>query len=252
MQTTELALMGIAESAERIRGRELSPVELTEACLRRIEEQNPRLNAYITVTAERAIADAQRAEDEISAGNYRGPLHGIPVALKDLYATAGIRTTAGSKILAGWVPEADSTAARRLREAGSVLLGKLNTHEFAYGVTTNNPHFGPTRNPWNPEYIPGGSSGGSGAATAAGLALGTLGSDTGGSIRIPASLCGVVARPRWAVDALGRRCRDHAAGAGRLRSCRRHQPAGAGRRLSCGAHRRHSPPARRYTARLFL
>ena len=191
MQTTDLALMSIAEAADRIRRREISPVELTEACLRRIEKLNPRLNAYITVTAERALGDARRSAEEIASGTYRGPLHGIPIALKDLYATAGTRTTAGSKILADWVPEADSTVARRLREAGSVLLGKLNTHELAYGVTTDNPHFGPTRNPWNPDCIPGGSSGGSGAATAAGMALGTMGTDTGGSIRIPASLCGV-------------------------------------------------------------
>ncbi|MGE5595674.1 MAG: amidase, partial [Hyphomicrobiales bacterium] len=146
----------------------------------------------ITVSADRAREDARRAEDEIAAGNYRGPLHGVPIALKDLYATAGIRTTAGSKILEDWVPTEDSTAARRLAEAGSVLLGKLNTHEFAAGYTTNNDWFGPTRNPWNLECIPGGSSGGSGAAIAARTAAGTLGTDTGGSIRVPAAFCGCV------------------------------------------------------------
>ena len=128
------------------------------------------MNAYITVTAERARADARRATDELAAGRARGPLHGIPVALKDLYETAGIRTTAGAKIHADYVPAEDCTVARRLRDAGTILLGKLNTHEYAYGVTTNNPHFGPTRNPWDLERIPGGSSGGSGAAIAAGLA----------------------------------------------------------------------------------
>jgi aspartyl-tRNA(Asn)/glutamyl-tRNA(Gln) amidotransferase subunit A len=144
------------------------------------------------VTAERALADARDAEREIGRGGYRGPLHGIPIGLKDLYATAGVRTTAGSKILADWVPTEDSTVARKLRQAGAVLLGKLNTHEFAYGGTTINPHYGPTRNPWDPARVPGGSSGGSGAAIAARLALGTMGSDTAGSIRIPAALCGVV------------------------------------------------------------
>jgi aspartyl-tRNA(Asn)/glutamyl-tRNA(Gln) amidotransferase subunit A len=165
---------------------------MTEAYLRRIERIDPAINAYITVTAERALADATRATEELAAGTDHGPLHGIPIALKDIFATADIRTTAGSKILADWVPDADSTVTRKLHEAGAVLLGKLNTHEFAYGATTNNPHYGPTRNPWNRERIPGGSSGGSGAAIAAGLAAGTMGTDTGGSIRIPASLCGVV------------------------------------------------------------
>lgn len=184
--------MSIAQAASLIRARELSPLDLTEIYLRRIERREPTINAYITVTAERALADATRATDEIAAGTDRGPLHGIPIALKDLIATAGIRTTAGSKILADWVPDADSTVARKLREAGSVLLGKLNTHEYAYGGTTNNPHYGATRNPWDITCIPGGSSGGSGAAIAAGLAAGTMGTDTAGSIRIPASFCGVV------------------------------------------------------------
>jgi aspartyl-tRNA(Asn)/glutamyl-tRNA(Gln) amidotransferase subunit A len=192
VQTLDVARLTLTQAATLIRERDVAPVELTRAYLERIELLNPRLNAFITVTAERAIADAQRAEEEIAAGQYRGPLHGVPVALKDLFDTAGIRTTGGAKIFADRVPDADATVARRLREAGSVLLGKLNTHELAYGVTTNNPHFGPTRNPWNPAYIPGGSSGGSGAAIAAGLAAATLGTDTGGSVRIPAALCGVV------------------------------------------------------------
>ena len=150
------------------------------------------MNAYITVTAERAREDAQRATEEFAVGKVRGPLHGIPIAHKDLYETGGIRTTGGAKIHASHIPLVDCTVARKLREAGTILLGKLNTHEYAYGVTTNNPHFGPTRNPWDLDRIPAGSSGGSGAAIAAGLATATTGSDTGGSIRMPASVCGVV------------------------------------------------------------
>src|SRR6185312_5889130 len=164
----------------------------TQAYLDRIAQLNPLINAYITVTADRALEDARRADAELAAGKSRGPLHGIPIALKDLYETAGIRTTAGSKVFAGYIPEHDSTAARKLREAGSVLLGKTNTHEFAWGTTTNNPHYGATHNPWDTTRIPGGSSGGSGAAIAAHLAAGTIGSDTGGSIRVPASMCGCV------------------------------------------------------------
>ena len=189
MNPTELTL---AEAAAAIRTRDLSPIELTDAYLLRIERLNPTLNAYVTVTADRARADARRAADEIAAGRYRGPLHGIPIGLKDLYDTAGIRTAAGSKVHADHVPTEDSTVARRLADAGAVLLGKQNTHEYAWGVTTDNPHWGPTRNPWDPTRIPGGSSGGSGAATAAHLACMSMGSDTGGSIRVPAALCGVV------------------------------------------------------------
>jgi aspartyl-tRNA(Asn)/glutamyl-tRNA(Gln) amidotransferase subunit A len=191
-QATRPTELTLADAAAAIRARALSPVELTEAYLRRIERWNPTLNAYLTVTAERALDDARTAAADLGAGRDRGPLHGIPLALTDLYATAGIRTTAGSKILADWVPDTDSAVARRLREAGSVLLGKLNLHEFAFGTTTANPHFGPTRNPWSEAHIPGGSSGGAGAAMAAGLAAATMGSDTGGSVRIPAALCGVV------------------------------------------------------------
>jgi aspartyl-tRNA(Asn)/glutamyl-tRNA(Gln) amidotransferase subunit A len=184
--------MTLAAAAHAIRARKLSPVELTDAYLARIESLNPKINAYVTVTAERARADAKRAADEIAKSGPRSPLHGVPIGLKDLCETEGIRTTAGSKFFADHVPRRDSTVARKLREAGSVLLGKLNTHEFAYGVTTDNPHFGATRNPWDLSRIPGGSSGGSGAAIAASLAASTIGTDTGGSIRIPASLCGAV------------------------------------------------------------
>ena len=192
MTSIDLANLSIERAARALRSGELTPLELTEAYLDRIEQLNPRINAYLTVTAERALEDARRASRELAAGKVRGPLHGIPVAHKDLYETGGIRTSGGSRIHANYIPTADSTVARKLREAGSVLLGKLNTHEYAYGVTTTNPHFGPTRNPWDLARIPAGSSGGSGAAIAAGLATATTGSDTGGSIRMPASVCGVV------------------------------------------------------------
>ncbi|MCK9519687.1 MAG: amidase [Dehalococcoidia bacterium] len=192
MPPSDLTRLSVTELSAHIRAKEVSPVEVTDAYLDRIERLDDRVNAYITVTAGRAREDARRAADEIARGEYRGPLHGIPVALKDLFATAGIRTTAGSKILEDWVPTEDSAPARRLREAGSVLLGKLNTHEFAAGFTTTNDWYGPTRNPWDLDRIPGGSSGGSGAAIAARLAAATLGTDTGGSIRVPAAFCGCV------------------------------------------------------------
>ena len=182
----------LAEAAEAIHARRLSPLELADAHLARIARVNPRLNAYVTVTAERARDDARRAGDEIARGEHRGPLHGIPIGLKDLVDTAGIRTTAGSRVHATHVPAADATVVRKLAQAGAVLLGKLNTHEYAFGVTTNNPHWGATRNPWDTTRIPGGSSGGSGAAVAARIATAAIGTDTGGSIRIPAALCGVV------------------------------------------------------------
>lgn len=195
---TDVTSLTIAEAAMQIERRAVSATELTEAYLARIERLNPAINAFVTVTAERARADAARADAEIATGDYRGPLHGIPIGLKDLYDTAGIETAAGSKILSGRVPEKDSTVARKLAEAGAVLLGKTNTHEFAWGTTTNNPHTGATHNPWDLDRIPGGSSGGSGAAIAARLAAGTLGTDTGGSIRIPAALCGCVGlKPTW-------------------------------------------------------
>src|SRR5438034_6505904 len=189
---SETIHLTLEDAAARVRDRRVSPAELTEACLARIEKVDPRLNAFVTVTAEVARAQAREATDEIAAGRYRGPLHGIPVAVKDLFATKGIRTTAGSRILADWVPEADATVVRKLREAGAVLLGKLGLHEFAYGISSVNPHFGDVRNPWDTTKIPGGSSGGSAVAVVAGQAYAALGSDTGGSIRIPASLCGSV------------------------------------------------------------
>lgn len=188
----DLCYLSIGEASRLIRRRELSPLELTRACLERIRRLDGTLNAFITVTGESALAAAREAEAAIARGEYRGALHGIPIAIKDIFATQGVRTTAGSRILADWVPEHDATVVARLRATGAVFLGKVNLHEFAYGVTNVNPHYGPTRNPWDTERIPGGSSGGSGAAVAAGLCLGAIGSDTGGSIRIPSSLCGIV------------------------------------------------------------
>jgi len=189
---TDLAFAGIAELAPRIAAGEVSPVALTEAALARIEALNPALNAFMTVTADRALAAARTAEAEIAEGRYRGPLHGVPLAVKDLFATEGVRTTGGSKLLADWVPDHDAAVVERLKAAGAVLLGKTGMHELAYGTTSNNALYGPVRNPWDPTCHPGGSSGGSAAAVAAGLAYGALGSDTGASIRQPAACCGIV------------------------------------------------------------
>jgi aspartyl-tRNA(Asn)/glutamyl-tRNA(Gln) amidotransferase subunit A len=192
MSMDELAFASVESLATLLRRKKLSPVELVRMVLARIERLNPQLNAYLTVAAKQALACARRAEREILRGHWRGPLHGIPVSLKDNIWTRGIRTTAGSKVLSDFVPQEDAAVVRRLRRAGAIVLGKTNLHEFAYGVTTNNPHFGPTHNPWDTARIPGGSSGGSAAAVAAGLCCAALGTDTGGSIRIPAALCGVV------------------------------------------------------------
>ncbi|MDQ0889816.1 aspartyl-tRNA(Asn)/glutamyl-tRNA(Gln) amidotransferase subunit A [Paenibacillus sp. V4I9] len=189
---SQMSFATIHELAERIRTREVSPVEITELALERIERLNPKLNAFVTQTAELAIEQAKQAEHDIMLGRYKGPLHGIPIVHKDLYYTKGIRTTASSKILKDFVPDYDSTVVTKLHEAGTVLLGKVQTHEFAAGMTTSSPHFGPCRNPWNLELVPGGSSGGSASALAAGLAYLGTGSDTGGSIRMPAACCGVV------------------------------------------------------------
>ena len=188
----DLAFLTISEASTLIKAGDISPVELTRALLTRIERVNPLLNAFITVTADLAMSQAKAAEKAIHRGEYLGPLHGIPVTLKDLVATAGVLTTGGTGALADWIPKEDATVWRRLREAGATLLGKMNLHEMAAGSTNLNPFYGASRNPWNPECITGGSSGGSGAAVAGHLCLGSIGSDTGGSIRMPASLCGTV------------------------------------------------------------
>ncbi|GAB4553118.1 MAG: amidase [Anaerolineae bacterium] len=189
MQITDLTL---SQAADQIAHGELSPVALTEAYLARIAALNPTLNAYLTVTAERALEIARRAEQDIKAGHYRGPLHGIPVGVKDLYETAGVLTTVGTVVYRAYIPNRSAHVVDKLEAAGAVLLGKLNMHEIALGVINDNPHYGRCCNPYNLECSPGGSSGGSGAALAARLCLGSLGSDTRGSIRIPAALCGVV------------------------------------------------------------
>jgi aspartyl-tRNA(Asn)/glutamyl-tRNA(Gln) amidotransferase subunit A len=188
----ELLSFDVATLAAKFRAKEISPVEVTDAYLERIELLDEKLLAYITVTAADARAAARVAETEIVGGSWRGPFHGVPIALKDLCYTRGTLTTGGSKILAAFVPDFDCTIWARLREAGAVLLGKLNLHEFASGATNTNPHWGTCRNPYNLERVPGGSSGGSGAAIVAKLAAATIGTDTGGSIRIPAAFCGCV------------------------------------------------------------
>jgi len=190
--TSELVYLTLREAADRIQRRELSAVELTDAVLARTEAVEPRVHAYITLTAEAARAAAAEADREIAAGQYRGPLHGMPIGLKDNYYTRGVLTTGGAKVLGDFVPDVDATVVARLHEAGAVLTGKLNLHELAIGSTTTNPHFGATHNPWNLDHIPGGSSGGSGAALAAGMCFAATGTDTRGSIRNPGALCGVV------------------------------------------------------------
>src|SRR6266446_8854793 len=184
--------LSLADAAQLVRRKKISPVELTQACLTRIEKLTPRLNAFITVSAESALAAARSAEAEINRDAWKGPLHGIPVAVKDLLDTAGVRTTAASALFKDRVPQQDAEAVRRLKAAGAVLLGKLNMHEFAYGASSVISYFGPVRNPWDPAYSPGGSSGGSASAVAAQLCYAAIGSDTGGSIRQPASYCGIV------------------------------------------------------------
>jgi|SRR5215469_16604619 aspartyl-tRNA(Asn)/glutamyl-tRNA(Gln) amidotransferase subunit A len=188
----ELAFLTIAEAARLIERRQLSPVELTAALLRRREALDPQLNAYLLLTAERALDQARQAEQEIMTGHYRGPMHGIPFALKDIYATAGIRTTCHSRICIDTVPFEDATAVSKLYAAGAVLTGKLATHEFAHGGPSFDLPWPPARNPWDRERFTGGSSSGSAAAVAAGFVPAALGSDTGGSIRGPAALCGIV------------------------------------------------------------
>lgn len=182
----------VANLAPRVRSGDISPVELTRLCLERIERLNPKLNAYLTVTAESALASAETAEREIREGGYRGPLHGMPFSIKDNIAIRGVRTTAGSKTLADWIPDFDATVVTRLRQAGVVILGKTQMHEWAKGSHGINPFFGTPYNPWDTNRIPGGSSSGSGVAVAGSLCFGSIGTDAAGSVRNPASLCGVV------------------------------------------------------------
>ena len=184
---SDLAGLSLTEAARRLRNREATAAELVHACLARVEQWEPHVHALVTVLGERAIARAEQADREIASGQQRGPLHGVPVVVKDLIDVAGVPTEAGSQILAGSVAAADAAVTARLNEAGSIILAKSNTHEFAYGALTP-----PTRNPWNVDRMPGGSSGGSAAAVAVGEAFGALGTDTAGSVREPAALCGTV------------------------------------------------------------
>ena len=248
MSFTEMAAWEtIIELAPRLRRKEVSPVELTRACRDRIEKLNPILNAFITVTADSALAEARIAEDEIWRGEWRGPLHGIPIALKDLIDTAGTRTTAGSQLFENRVPSEDAEIVRRLKQAGAVILGKNNLHEFAYGGSSLVSFFGDVHNPWNRAHIAGGSSGGSAAAVAAGLCYAAIGTDTAGSIREPAALCGCVGiKPTygrvsargviplsWSLDHVGPLTRAVGDAAVVLQAIAGYDPLDSQRRCSC-------------------
>jgi len=187
-----LTHLDLSEVSQLVRSKKISPVQLTQECLNRIERFNRKLNAFITVTAESALAEARAAESEIQRGQWRGPLHGVPIALKDIVDTAGVRTTAASELFKDRIPSEDAEVVRRLKAAGAVFVGKTNLHEFAYGGSSVVSYFGPVRNPWDPTYSAGGSSGGSAVAVAARLCYAAIGTDTGGSIRQPAGYCGVV------------------------------------------------------------
>ena len=192
MDTLEICYMSAGDLSKLVQNKEISPVEIIEAHLTRIDATEPVLNSFITLLADEARGAALQAEKDIQAGRYKGPLHGIPVALKDLYDTGGVRTTSGSRIFDNFIPTEDCTVAAKFQQAGAILVGKLNMHPFAYGPTGENLDYGHMHNPWNPDMVTGGSSGGSGSAAAAGQCTITTGSDTGGSIRIPAALCGIV------------------------------------------------------------
>ncbi len=220
-QVTDLADLPMAEAIARVRRRTVSPVDLVRACMGRIEKHDGTLHSYITVTGDKALADARTMEAEARRGQFRGPLHGIPIALKDNIDTAGVRTTGASRLFEQRVPDADAEVARRLKQAGAILLGKLNLHEFAYGGSSTVTAFGTMQNPWRRGHVTGGSSGGPGVAVAAGLCYASLGTDTAGSIRMPASHCGIVGlKPTygrvstrgvmtlsWTLDHVGPMCR---------------------------------------------
>ncbi|MBN2325009.1 MAG: Asp-tRNA(Asn)/Glu-tRNA(Gln) amidotransferase subunit GatA [Spirochaetes bacterium] len=192
MESDEIYFLSITEASKLIADKQLSPVDVVTAHLKRIAQTDDTLNSFITLLSEESMEAAYKAEQDIMSGIYRGPLHGIPIGLKDLFFTKGVRTTAGSKILQDFVPAYDATVTEKMKEAGAIIMGKLQMHEFAYGSTGENPHYGPACNPWDIERVTGGSSSGSGSAVASGQCMGALGTDTGGSVRIPSSLCGIV------------------------------------------------------------
>ena len=192
MDPGDICFLTIDEASRLLAERQLSPVELVNSHLERIDKTDDRLNSFITLLADRSMAEARKAEQAIISGNHLGPLHGIPIGLKDLYYTRGIPTTVGSRIMRDFVPEYDAAVTESFEAAGAILMGKLQMHEFALGGTSENPHDGPAHNPWDTGKMTGGSSGGSGSAVASGQCMGALGSDTGGSVRIPSSLCGIV------------------------------------------------------------
>jgi aspartyl-tRNA(Asn)/glutamyl-tRNA(Gln) amidotransferase subunit A len=192
MAATELLTLTIADLATKIRARQVSPVELTEAALAQAERLQPSLDSFITILHDTARQQAKEQEAALMRGEYHGPLHGIPIGIKDNIATAGIRTTVGSKVLANNIPTEDAEVVRRCKEAGAIILGKENLEEFAAGPTSNNPHYGAVHNPWKLDCVPGGSSGGSGANVAACVTFASLGTDLGGSVRLPGTFCGVV------------------------------------------------------------
>ncbi len=192
MPNVDFLRMTISELAPRVRNKDISPVELTEAALAEADRLQPKLNSFITLLHDQAMAQARESERALSQGIYRGPLHGIPIGLKDNLATAGITTTVGSKVLENHVPEVDAEVVVRCRNAGAIFIGKENLEEFAAGATSNNPHYGAVHNPWRLDHIPGGSSGGGGANVASGITFASLGTDLGGSVRLPGTFCGVV------------------------------------------------------------
>lgn len=252
----ELLNLSLSEASRLVEKKEVSPVELVDACLERIGSINDKLNAFIS-HYEQAREVARAAETMVTAGHWLGPLHGIPIALKDNVGLKGLRSTAGSKVLADWIPEEDATVAARLRGAGAIFIGKTNMHEFAWGGTSDNPHYGTVRNPWDPERFPAGSSGGSGVAVAARACYGALGTDTGGSVRLPSAVNGIVGiRPTigrvsnygviplaWSMDTVGPMTRTVADCATMFNVVAGHDPRDAGSALE---------PTTDYTADLEL